>query len=188
MAHKYAASRKKARAAYKARALEQGKVELRVLVSQEEAKWAKEELGLRAKNKGTEAALRRQIAELQREIEDPKRKAAERRKRIVTGGATFAATAVALAMIQPGAFGFHPFSTAHWSALAAHGLGGRQHGLPFALSFIGAWWAWRVANALVCEKLLRVPLHEGGQAYWLAAHWVVPAGGLLAAWAAWTPF
>ena len=79
MAHKYAESRKKARAAYKARALEQGKVELRVLVSQEEAKWAKEELALRKDGKGTEAALRRQIAELQREIDDPKRRAAEMR-------------------------------------------------------------------------------------------------------------
>ena len=184
MAHKYAASRKKARAAYKARALEQGKVELRVLVSQEEAKWAKEELGLRAKNKGTEAALRRQIAELQREIEDPKRKAAERRKRIVTAAATFAATAVALIVIQPLAFGFYPASPAYWAALAAHGFGGLQHGLPLALSFIGAWWVWRAANAYVCDKLT-VPLHEGGQAYWRLAHWVVLAGGL---WAAWTAF
>ena len=188
MAHRYAASRKKARDAYKARALEQGKVELRVLVSQEEAKWAKEELAKRANNRGTEAALRQELADLKKEIEDPERKAAERRKRIAAGAATFAATAVALAVVQPVAFGFLPFSTAHWSALALRGLGGLQHGLPLALSFIGAWWAWRVANAVVCEKLLRVPLHEGGQAYWRLAHWVVLAGGLWAAWTAWTPF
>ena len=185
MAHKYAASRKKARAAYKARALEQGKVELRVLVSQEEAKWARAELAKRANNRGTEAALRQELADLKKEIEDPKRKAAERRKRIAAAAATFAATVVATAMIQLLAFGFQPFSPAHLSALALRGLGGTAHGLPLALSFIGAWWAWRVANALVCEKLLRVPLHEGGQAYWLATHWVVLAGGL---WGAWTAF
>ena len=127
------------------------------------AKWAKEELGLRAKGKGTEAALCRELADLKKEIEDPKRKAAERRKRIVTAAATFAATAVALALIQVPAFGFQTLSPAHWSALAAHGFGGMQHGLPLALSFIGAWWAWRWANVWVCDKL-RVPLHEGGQA------------------------
>ena len=184
MAHRYAASRKKARDAYKARALEQGKVELRVLVSQEEAKWAKEELAKRANNRGTEAALRQELADLKKEIEDPKRKAAERRKRIVTAAATFAATSVALIVIQPVAFGFYPANPAYWAALAAHGFGGMQHGLPLALSFIGAWWAWRLANAYVCDKLT-VPLHEGGQAYWRLAHWVVLAGGL---WGAWTAF
>ena len=159
MAHRYAASRKKARDAYKARALEQGKVELRVLVSQEEAKWAKEELAKRANNRGTEAALRQELADLKKEIEDPKRKAAERRKRIVTAAATFAATSVALIVIQPVAFGFYPANPAYW-------------------------WAWRLANAYVCDKLT-VPLHEGGQAYWRLAHWVVLAGGL---WGAWTAF
>ena len=195
MAQRDAAKHRSAQAALEARKREAGQVHFRRWLPKDEAAWADAELGARKKGEGTEAALRQELADLKKEIEDleaeiedPKRKAGARRKRIVTAAATFAATAVAMAMIQPGAFGFQPFSPAHWSALAAHGLGGLQHGLPLALSFIGAWWAWRVANALVCDKLLRVPLHEGGQAYWLAAHAVVPAGGLLAAWAAWTPF